>query len=139
MKTFIFIVLSVCCLPFAGVGLYEIYEIEREAASSAHAVGTVSGNSYQQTNIDGNVSGAYHPVVEFTGANGEKIRFTDGVGSLPQDYEPGAAVEVVYSRQQPEKARIYSWKRIWLAPSIFIAVGLLPLAVAAVIMRRLKF
>ena len=138
MKLFVSIILACMCLPFLGVGLYEVYESKRELDSFQHTVGRVTGNTYSQTNIDGNVSGAYHPEVEFADANGKKIRFTDGIGSLPPDYETGAEVEVIFNPEAPEKARLYSWKRFWLAPSIFIAVGLLPMIIAFILMRRLN-
>ena len=138
MKLFISVILAFTCLPFLGVGLYEVYESKRELDASLRSVGRVTGNSYSQINIDGNLSGAYHPVVEFTDARGDKIRFTDGIGSLPADYEIGAAVEVVYNQETPDKARIYSWKRFWLAPTIFIVVGLLPVIIGIIVLRRLN-
>ena len=138
MKLFVFVILVCICLPFVGAGLHEVYKARRELDSFGRAVGRVTGNTYSQTNIDGNVSGAYHPVVEFTDKNGDKKRFTDGIGSLPPDYEAGAEVEVVFDPEMPDKARIYSWKRFWLAPSIFITAGLLPLIIAFIATRRLN-
>jgi len=88
----------------------------------------VVDNAYIVTNDNGTESGAYYPVVEFTVAE-DRVRFQDGVGSLPPDYEEGEAVEVLYERDNPREARIRSWKRLWLAPTIFVAVGLLPVGV----------
>lgn len=138
MKIFIIAFLALIGLPFLGVGLWEVFESVGELGESAQTVGTVTGNSYSEMNHDGNVSGAFHPRVEFTDGRGGKIRFTDGIGSLPPDYEAGAQVPVVYRSETPEKARIYSWKRFWLAPTIFIVVGLLPLSVGLVLIRRLN-
>lgn len=138
MKSFIFIVWALTCLPFGGVGSYEIYENFAELAGSARAQGTVTGNRYSPANVDGTVSGAYHPVVEFRDARGETIAFIDGVGSLPPDYEIGARVEVLFAPAAPRRARIHSWKRLWLAPAVLTTVGFLPLVGALFMARRLK-
>jgi hypothetical protein len=88
----------------------------------------VADNTYIVTNEGGTESGAYYPVVEFEAA-GNRVRFQDGVGSLPPDYAVGEAVEVLYELADPREARIRSWKRLWLAPTIFIVVGALPAGV----------
>ena len=138
MKIFVWIILALTCLPFLGIGLYETFENVSELRGFGRAAGTVVGNTYSQTNIDGNLAGAYQPVVEFIAPGGEKIRFTDGVGSLPADYEIGAPVEVLFNPEKPQDARLYSWKRFWLVPSILSAVGFLPIAVAFILMRYLN-
>jgi hypothetical protein len=139
MKVFVYLILSVTCLPFFAVGAFETYSTARELQSNARVVGTVTGNVYSTTNNDGVVSGAYHPAVEFTDLSGAKARFTDRIGSLPADYELGMSVEVIFEPDKPQNARIYSWKRFWLAPTIFVLVGVLPFLIAALIMRRLNF
>lgn len=139
MKIFVYLILAAVCLPFFAVGAFEMYSAARELQSNACAVGTVTGNVYSLTNNDGVVSGTYQPTVEFINLSGAKTIFTDRIASLPADYEPGAAVEVVFDSDKPENARVYSWKRFWLAPLIFVFVGVLPVLIAAIIMRRLNF
>lgn len=138
MRSIILIFLAVCCLPFFGVGLYEAYKSNSEISGFVHTEGTVVGNSYVNRYEDGNVSGAYQPEVEFTLPTGEKKRFTDGIGSLPPDYETGEKVEVIYNPNDPRDAHINSWKRIWFAPVLFMAIGLVPFTIGAVILYRLR-
>ena len=138
MKKIVSIFLAFTCLPFVCVGLYEGFQNKRELDAYAHTTGIVTGNAYSLTNTDGNVSGAYHPVVEFTDIRGNKLKFTDGIGSLPPDYETGSQVEVVFDAENSQNARIHSWKRFWLAPAIFIIVGLLPILIAFILIRRLE-
>lgn len=134
--TFTGIVLIIC-LTFFLVGLYEAYEGYRDLRSHSNTIGIVTENSYQVTTQDGYPSGSHHPVVEFQDADGNKRVFTDGIGSLPPDYEPGTKIEVVYDPAATEKARIYSWKRFWLAPCIFMAVGLIPFLIFILIIRKI--
>lgn len=124
--------------PFLGIGLYEAYQNWQKINAYTQTSGTVVGNSYATTNDGGNISGAYYPVVEFKPeGTAETVRFTDGIGSLPPDYEPGAKVRVIYRPDNPKEARLYSWKRIWLVPSLLIFIGLLPIIVAVILMRVL--
>lgn len=138
MRSIILSILAVCCLPFFLVGLYEAYKNYREISGFVHTGGIVVGNYYSTSYHDGNVSGAYQPEVEFLLPTGDKARFTDGIGSLPPDYETGEKVEVVYDPNNPQKARINSLKRIWFAPVLFMAIGLVPFTIFFFILRRLN-
>jgi hypothetical protein len=124
--------------PFLGIGLYEAYETRKQLNAFTHTTGTVVDNSYSTSNHDGTLSGAYYPVVEFTDTNGTLVRFMEGVGSLPPDYTVGDQVAVVYDHLNPKDARIYTWKRIWFAPTLFIVVGLLPIVITVVIMTAVR-
>lgn len=110
-------------LPFVAVGLYEANQSWRELNSFATADGIVVDNIYLATGDDETASGAYHPVVEFKPADGRPVRFTDGVGSLPPDYEVGEHVHVLYDPADAAEARLNSWKRLWSAPVLLVAVG----------------
>ena len=126
---------SLISFPFLGIGLYEAYQNQKQIAASIKTSGTVVDNSYATVNHDGTLSGAYYPVVEFTLATGTAVRFNDGIGSLPPDYAVGDQVAVLYNPTDPKDARIYTWKRIWFVPTLFIAIGLLPPVITIVIMR----
>jgi len=78
------------------------------------------------------------PLVEFETKEGQILRFADGIGTIPPEYEVGENVPVLYDPAEPEKARVYSWKRIWFAPLFISAIGLLPILVGlglALLMR----
>jgi hypothetical protein len=113
--------------PFLVVGLYEVYKTERQLKGFRVVRGVVVSNSYATINDNGTLSGAYYPVVEFFTESGEKVRFTDGAGSLPPDYEEGASVNAIYNPANVREARIKSWKRLWLAPMLLCFIGLLPI------------
>ncbi len=115
--------------PFALIGLSEANQTRQSIDQFVSARGTVVDNSYQTQNIDGNTSGAYFPVIEFKPIDGAGVQFTDGVGALPPDYAIGAQVEVLYDPQDPHHAEINSWKRLWFAPTLLVAIGLAPIAI----------
>ena len=71
----------------------------------------------------------WSPVVEYEDTNGEVHEFECSVSShapktgwhqssqpAKPDYEIGDAVEVVFDPMNPGKAKIKSWKRIWVIP-----------------------
>ncbi|NTV99774.1 MAG: DUF3592 domain-containing protein [Oscillochloris sp.] len=112
--------------PFIGIGATEAYRIWAETRQAVAVQGTVVANTYQETSPG---DGAYFPVVRFTPHDGADVQFTDGGGSLPPDYAVDSPVTVLYDPADVHHARIRSWKRLWLAPTIFIVVGALPLIV----------
>ena len=112
--------------PFVLLGLYEIWDTSAMLSHAGRATGAVVANSYSITQDGTTESGAYYPVIEFTTAAGETKRFTDGIGSLPPDYEVGAAVPVVYDPAGVQPPRLASWKRLWFVPTLFLVIGALP-------------
>ncbi|MBI5715814.1 MAG: DUF3592 domain-containing protein [Chloroflexi bacterium] len=126
------LVLLLICVPFISIGAYETISTQQQLNTFVAARGTVVDNSYYTTETDGVTSGAYKPVIEFTAADGEKIRFTDSIGSEPPDYEVGDPVDVVYNPKNVKEARINSWERMWLASTLLISIGLLPILVFVV-------
>jgi hypothetical protein len=112
--------------PFAAIGVYEVIQASQDLGHSARARGTVSANRLLVDRRDGNEEHSYQPVIEFRDSAGLSRRFTDPVGSLPPDYAVGDTVELAYEPKDPGHARIVSWKRVWLVPSLLIGVGLLP-------------
>ena len=114
--------------PFLGIGLSEVYKTAQLISAFVSTRGTVVDNAYS-TDSGPDAGGAYYPVVEFKPEDGKPMRFTDGIGSLPPDYEPGAQVEVLYNPKNADEARINSWKRLWLAPTLITLVGALPILI----------
>lgn len=125
-------------LPFSGIGACEAIKTARELEHGLRAQGTVVENRLVSDQRDGIDEHAYVPVVEFRNARGELARFTDENGSLPPDYAVGEHVEVAFDPNAPSHARITSWKRLWLVPTLLIVVGLLPATVCAIVLRRIS-
>ncbi|MFN8529496.1 MAG: DUF3592 domain-containing protein [Anaerolineae bacterium] len=116
--------------PFFLIGLSETLSVHQQLSSWTVTRGIVVENSYQSTEIDGQTSAAYLPVVEYTLTPGASpVRFTDSTGTLPPEYAIGAQVEVMANPNDAYDARIISWTRLWLVPTILMAVGLLPIGV----------
>jgi hypothetical protein len=117
-------------LPFLLIGLSEAFEslqLERRWVSTR---GTVVDNYWEAFAQGG---AAYVPVVDFQTLDGQAVRFSDGIGSIPPDYQVGAEVQVLYDPDDVHHARVVSWKRLWFAPTLITCVGLLPLLIALVV------
>jgi hypothetical protein len=123
--------------PFAAIGVYEAVQTSSELERGVRAQGTVVENRLVSEQREGNEEHAYLPVVEYRDQGGNAVRFTDGAGSLPPDYAVGERVELSFDPTNPSRARIVSWKRSWLVPTILIVAGLLPSTVCALIFWRI--
>jgi hypothetical protein len=77
---------------------------------------------------------SYMPVVEFTGADGEKRKFTDSMASDPPGYEVGETVPVKYDPADPEDARIAKRFRLWFAPALLGGMGVTFLIVGVILL-----
>lgn len=126
------------CSPFIGMGVYEAAQTSSELRRDQRTYGTVVDNRLVTDHRDGVEEHAYVPVVEFRDNAGKTVRFTDPAGSLPPDYAVGERVELAFDSANPNRARITSWKRLWLVPTIFVVVGLLPPAVCALVLWRIS-
>jgi hypothetical protein len=116
------LVFSLAGLPFIILGLFEVGKTASMLSRFSRVEGVVLENVWQSF-AEG---AAYAPHVEYQSADGQSRRFTDGVGTIPADYTVGEKVVVLYDPQGVEAPRIHSWMRIWLAPLMFIGVGLVP-------------
>jgi len=115
--------------PFLLIGLSQVYGVVQLERSWVSTRGTVVDNMTVAF-----ASGAsYAPVVDFRTLEGETARFVDGVGSIPPDYAVGAEVKVLYDPDDVHSARVASWKRLWLAPTLLTCVGLLPILVGVLV------
>ena len=117
-------------VPFLLIGLSEAYNSLQLEHSWVSTRGTVVDNYWQAFAHGG---AAYVPVVDFQTQDGETVRFTDGIGSIPPDYAVGTEVQVLYDPDDIHSARVVSWKRLWLAPTLITCVGLLPVLIAVVV------
>jgi hypothetical protein len=76
--------------------------------------------------------GGFYPMVRIETSQGT-VRFTDRSGSYQAEFRDGDQLDVFFPQYEPEKARIYSWKRVWFAPLLTTAAGLLPLFLGVMI------
>jgi hypothetical protein len=124
--------------PFLVIGGKEAFNTWAELGRDVRAFGNVVENRLVADQRDGIEEHAYVPVVEFPDLGGRITRFTDPNGSLPPDYTIGERVEVAFDPAEPSRARLISWKRLWLVPTMLIGVGLLPSFVLAIVFRRIS-
>lgn len=120
---FVLLLLLLTGSPFVLIGGAEAWHTWQQVHGYPTVTGTVVGNDYRASADSG---GAYYPIVVFTPLDGPTVRFTDGVGSLPPDYALGTSVAVVYNPTHVQEARIKTWMRLWLVPTLLISVGSLP-------------
>jgi cytochrome c oxidase assembly protein Cox11 len=64
-------------------------------------------------NNRGPILPAYAPIVAFNSSQKENFQFTSSISSNKKSYSVGEKVEVVYQRNNPQIAEIYSFFRIW--------------------------
>jgi hypothetical protein len=69
-------------------------------------------------------SGVYCPVVEFTTAAGQPVRFESQFGTMPASHQVGQTVRVRYQAADPQQAEVDSATSRWLVPGCTIGMGL---------------
>jgi hypothetical protein len=76
--------------------------------------------------------GGFFPMVRIETTQGT-VRFTDRSGSHQPEFKDGEELDVFFPQYEPEKARIYSWRRVWFAPTLTTSAGLLPLFLGIIV------
>jgi Protein of unknown function (DUF3592) len=104
-----------------GVVLYVREEVRRER------VGTGSNERDEDVSY-------FSPVVQFHTARGQVVEFEGNDGSL----RAGDSVRVLYDPANPQDARLDSWSSRWGAGTVPLAIGLVLIAVGAVLYRLLR-
>jgi hypothetical protein len=66
----------------------------------------------------------YCPVVEFTAATGQPVRFESQFGTMPASHRVGQSIAVRYDPANPQKAEVDSATANWFVPGCTIAMGL---------------
>ena len=94
----------------------------RELARCIEATGTVVGLVTRVINPGS--GGVYCPVVEFTTAAAEAVRFESQFGTMPATHQVGQTVAVRYEVADPQKAEVDSTTSRWLVPGCMIGMGL---------------
>lgn len=91
------------------------------AAHAVHADGVVTDLDYQSSSKG---KGTYHPLVDFTAANGTVVHYTSSSGSNPAAYSRGDHVAMLYDPANPEHAQIDSFMENWFGTLMLGAFGL---------------
>jgi len=114
---------GVSALGLLGGAVWAYFKQQRQMEGRVAATGTVVELT-SRTTASGR-SNILCPVVEFTVASGETIRFTSDFGSLPARHRIGQSVNVRYDAVDPHQAEIESAMSIWLTPLILIFMGII--------------
>ena len=77
-------------------------------------------------------AGVYCPVVDFTTASGQPVRFESQFGTMPASHRVGQSIAVRYDPADPQKAEVDSATANWFVPGCTIAMGLLFLTMGLV-------
>lgn len=91
----------------------------RLVARALRAQGRVIGYE-EKRDSDGST---FAPIFTFVDANGKKHTLTRGWSTDLKAHRVGEPVEILYLREQPEKARIHSLSDIYGLPVILSATG----------------
>ena len=68
--------------------------------------------------------GSYYPRVRFRTGSGQDFVIISSTGSSPPSFRVGERVQVLYSPDNPTRARIDSFGSLWALPLIFGCIGL---------------
>jgi len=74
----------------------------------------------------------YCPIVDFTTAAGQPVRFESQFGTMPANYRVGQSIAVRYDPADPQKAEVDSVTANWFVLGCTIAMGLLFLVMGLV-------
>ena len=94
----------------------------RKAARSIAVTGTVVDLVRRVFNAGS--AGVYCPVVEFTTASGQAVRFESEFGTMPASHRVGQSIAVRYDTADPQKAEVDSATSRWLVPGCMVGMGL---------------
>jgi hypothetical protein len=102
----------------------------RQSASGMAATGTVVDLVKRVFNPGS--GGVYCPVVEFTTATGQVVRFESEFGTMPATHQVGQSIAVRYEPADPQKADVDSATSRWLVPGCMIGMGVMFLGMGLV-------
>jgi hypothetical protein len=104
-------------------GVVAAVKQSRKLASGVAASGTVVDLVKRVFNPGS--AGVYCPVVDFTAASGQPIRFESQFGTMPASHHIGQSIAVRYDPANPQKAEVDSATANWFVPGCTIAMGLM--------------
>jgi hypothetical protein len=116
----LFVLIGIAVLISGAVGAVKQ---SRKAARGVAATGTVVDLVKRVFNPGS--AGVYCPVVDFTTATGQPVRFESQFGTMPASHRVGQSIAVRYDPADPQKAEVDSATANWFVPGCTIAMGLL--------------
>jgi hypothetical protein len=122
----------------AAWGLWSVHGIYRDLASSGHTVeAEMTGFEAAWVGSRASRREVYYPILEFTTAEGQRIRTTSYTAIDPADYIPAARVTAVYSAADPALAMPVSALSAWPDGTAWAigAFSLLCLLVGGILLR----
>ena len=129
-------ILLIVGLAFLVLGVYSGEKMLRLEASGIRATGSVRSLEIANSGSSGMV---LHPIVEFSTAEGTRIRFRDNTGSNPSLHHAGDVVRVLYLPESPQHAVIdQGWGNGFPSIGVFL-LGSLCIFLSARIFRQLRF
>lgn len=128
MFLFMGLCFGISALGLIGVAVWAYFKQQQTMESRVATTGTVVELTDRIT-ASGRAS-MICPVVEFTVASGEKIRFTSEFGSRPAGHKIGQSVNVRYDAADPQKAEIESTMNSWLVPLILVFMSMVACCLA---------
>jgi hypothetical protein len=111
--------ISIGCLV-AGVRALMIQRRRREGSTLASGVVV----TLQKQILNPGTSGVYCPIIEFTTASGEIVRFESSYGTMPASHKVGQTVNVLYDPKNPNSAEIDSSISNWFASGCLMILAL---------------
>jgi len=114
----LFLLIGVAILIY---GAFSAMKQSRELARQVAGTGTVVDLVKRVFNPGS--SGVYCPVVEFTTAAGQSVRFESQFGTMPATHQVGQTVAVRYEVADPQKAEVDSAASRWLVPGCMMGMG----------------
>lgn len=98
--------------------------VKQSRALARQVAGTGTVVDLVKRVINPGSGGVYCPVVEFTTAAGQAVRFESQFGTMPATHHVGQTIAVRYEVSDPQKAEVDSTTSRWLVPGCMIGMGL---------------
>ena len=115
----LFVLIGLAVLIYGAVSaVRQSRELARQVGASGTVVDLV------KRVINPGSGGVYCPVVEFTTATGQAVRFESQFGTMPATHQVGQTVAVRYEVADPQKAEVDSATSRWLVPGCTMGMGL---------------
>lgn len=107
---------------FIGASTYIFNDIQTFIEKSLSTTGTVIRLS-EEFDDDNDI--LFSPIVRFETIKGKIIEFKSTTSSNPPSHRVGENVSVLYDPKNPYNAKINSFTSLWLAPILFLGLGII--------------